>query len=181
MVAGTIDLPPRLEDAREPREAIMRHISVRSALVLPLVLPLVAAACSDRRAGPTGPDPPPPSASLHGSGGGYVAIDLGTLGGTVGIAVAINEAGQVIGESHTASAGRRPTLWRPLTPVERLEAITADVRTLEADGVLNTGQARSLINKVNVATAMLNDGKTTPAVNHSGCWTRPTARTRVRT
>ncbi len=37
--------------------------------------------------------------------------DLGTLGGTEGIARAINEAGQIVGESLTAAGARHATLW----------------------------------------------------------------------
>lgn len=49
--------------------------------------------------------------------------------------------------------------------VQQVEQIADQVQGLENDGSLNTGQARSLVNKLNVATAMLNDGKSRPAAN----------------
>src|SRR3990172_2054469 len=39
-------------------------------------------------------------------------IDLGTLGGTFSSGVAINERGQVVGESDTASGDRHAFLWK---------------------------------------------------------------------
>ena len=91
-------------------------------------------------------------------------IDLGTLGGSVSWARAVNDAGQVVGISTTESGEWHATLWRILTPVEQLEACARQSVQLETDGVLNQGQARSLVNKINVATALLNDGKTIPAI-----------------
>ena len=45
-----------------------------------------------------------------------------------------------------------------LPPVEHLAA------ELESLAVLSRGRARSLVGMINMATAMLNDGKETPAV-----------------
>jgi len=72
----------------------------------------------------------------------------------------LNNTGQVVGNSILGA-----TLWRRLTPVEHLESCAALVSDLEAQDVLNKGQAQSFVNKINVATAMLNDGKKTPAIN----------------
>jgi len=97
--------------------------------------------------------------------------DLGILSGTPGSvgsgfwSRAINNAGQVVGTSTAASGQSHAILWRVLTPVEHLESCAALVSELEAQDVLNKGQAQSFVNKINVATAMLNDGKNTPAIN----------------
>jgi hypothetical protein len=42
------------------------------------------------------------------------------------------------------------------------------VQGLLEDGTLRKGQAHSLVNKINLATAMLNDGKATAAINRIG-------------
>ena len=78
---------------------------------------------------------------------------------------AINDAGQVAGESGTASGQDHATLWRVLTPVEQLEQCATLAADLETQAALNHGQAHSLVNKINLATANLNDGKNTPAIN----------------
>jgi probable HAF family extracellular repeat protein len=96
-----------------------------------------------------------------------VMYDLGAVTGTAGSVNGqfspnpINSAGHVVG----TSVSGRATLWRRMTPVEHLEICTGQVVDLERLGVLNAGQTSSLVNKVNVATAMLNDAKATPAVN----------------
>ncbi len=90
--------------------------------------------------------------------------DLGTLGGDNSWAVAINERGHVVGISQTASGEHHATLWRALTPVERVQACATEAANLETEGVLNQGQTRSLVNKIKVATALLNDGREGPAI-----------------
>jgi probable HAF family extracellular repeat protein len=83
------------------------------------------------------------------------------LGNSPCYAQTLNDAGQVVGWCGFYSA----VLWRRLTPVEHLGSCAALVSELEAQDVLNKGQAHSFINKINLATAMLNDGKNTPAIN----------------
>jgi probable HAF family extracellular repeat protein len=98
-------------------------------------------------------------------------MDLGTLGGTGAlsgsgsVAAALNEMNQIVGTAMTAAEESHATLWRPLTPVETIETIIAALDALKTDGSLNTGQAKSLINRLNLVTAMLNDGRTTAAVH----------------
>jgi probable HAF family extracellular repeat protein len=79
-------------------------------------------------------------------------------------ASAVNESGQVVGVSETVLGGRRAVLWRPLVPAE-VQDLIGLVQQLCSTGVLNNGQCNSLLNKLNIATAMLNDEKPTPAVN----------------
>ena len=92
-------------------------------------------------------------------------LDLGTLGGSFSIAESINNDGWIVGGAETAAGETHAALWRLLTPEDMIEGCIGQVEALVADGVLNQGQGNSLINKLNIATAMLNDGKTGPAVN----------------
>ena len=77
----------------------------------------------------------------------------------------MNDAGQIVGMSQGVRGNRHATLWRILTPLEQLQRCTVPVADLEAAGVLTKGQAHSFVNKINLATAALNDGKNTPALN----------------
>jgi probable HAF family extracellular repeat protein len=78
---------------------------------------------------------------------------------------AVNDKGHAVGGSLTASGEYHAVLWRPLTPVEQIDQLVAMVQQLIDEGEINHGQGNSLINKLNIATAMLNDGKTGPAIN----------------
>lgn len=40
--------------------------------------------------------------AARGAAAQYVPIDLGTLGGTISVAIAVNDSGQVVGDSFTA-------------------------------------------------------------------------------
>jgi probable HAF family extracellular repeat protein len=84
--------------------------------------------------------------------------DLGTLGGDDSRAMAINDAGQAVGSSMLASGESHATLWRILTPVEQVQAIIDLIESMNVD------VSTSLIAKLNVVTAMLNDGRTGSAV-----------------
>lgn len=99
-----------------------------------------------------------------------VTKDLGKFDGNDGIANAINDLGHVAGYSILASGEWRAILWRELTPDEILQGGIEDVADLLDLGVLNQGEATALTNTLNVATAMLNDGNTTAAVNQLGAF-----------
>lgn len=92
------------------------------------------------------------------------------LGGNNAVAVAINNAGLIVGTNNMFEIGARATLWRKLTPVERVEQLTTAVDALLTAGTIGSGEANSLGAKLDVATAMLNDGKLRPAVNQLGAF-----------
>jgi probable HAF family extracellular repeat protein len=77
----------------------------------------------------------------------------------------INDEGVIVGGSLSETGLYHSYMWVRLTPVEQLQICADLALDLEAQGVLNKGQAHSLVNKINLATAMLNDGKNTPAIN----------------
>ncbi len=64
-------------------------------------------------------------------------IDLGTLGGTFSDARAINERGQVVGESTTATGEEHAFLWQDGT-MSDLGTLSGDQS--EANGINNRGQ-----------------------------------------
>ena len=63
-------------------------------------------------------------------------IDLGTLGGTFSSGVAINERGQVVGASETASGEIHAFLWHQgvMTDLGTLGGITSEVRAINERG-----------------------------------------------
>ena len=66
--------------------------------LLAVLLPLFTACRSDSTA-------PSPSSAVSATASGYVAVDLGTLGGTYSEALGINHSGQIVGQSTTAAGG----------------------------------------------------------------------------
>lgn len=66
--------------------------------LLATFLPLFTACHSDS----TGPAP---DAAVSAAASGYIAVDLGTLGGTYSEALGINHWGQIVGQSSTAAGG----------------------------------------------------------------------------
>jgi probable HAF family extracellular repeat protein len=94
-----------------------------------------------------------------------VMKDLGRFDGNDGIVNAINDLGHVAGYSILASGEWRALLWRNLSSEEILQGINEEIDVLLEADVLNQGEAAALTNTLNVATAMLNDGNTTAAVN----------------
>lgn len=92
--------------------------------------------------------------------------ELETLGGEArSYATAVNTSGLVVGTSRTVDESLRATLWRVLTPVEGIERIDDAVVNLGEDGVLGSGEIRSLSAKLMTATALLNDDMATAAAN----------------
>ena len=87
-------------------------------------------------------------------------VDLGTLvGDTASGARAINDKGQIAGNSLSASAELHAVLWtivRPLTPAEQIAALTDAVNNLAAAGKLKRGNAQSVLTKLDNAARQLN-------------------------
>lgn len=101
--------------------------------------------------------------------------DLGTLGGSESQAAAINDNDEVVGWANPPGASwvtlgtanvAHATLWRRLTPSASLDDLIDDVGQLQTNGALNYGQAYSLVNKLNMAKALVEDGKTSIAIHH---------------
>ena len=78
---------------------------------------------------------------------------------------ALSNSGYAVGYVAAPSGQTRAILWRRLAPTELLD-LTGLVESLCTDGVFTQGQCNSLLNKLNIATAMLNDEKPGPAINH---------------
>jgi probable HAF family extracellular repeat protein len=92
-----------------------------------------------------------------------VMTELGSLGGGEGGALALNDAARVVGWSLDADLRMRATFWQRLSPTDSISDLIAAVAAVADAGGLNAGQARSLTNKLHIATAMLDQGKTLPA------------------
>ncbi|HEX5075458.1 MAG TPA: PKD domain-containing protein [Gemmatimonadaceae bacterium] len=80
---------------------------------------------------------PPPRAMLYTPGVGVQ--DLGTLGGTKSAAFAINEQGQVVGYSTTATGARHAFLWTPGAGMRDL-GVLADGLGSVARGINDRGE-----------------------------------------
>jgi probable HAF family extracellular repeat protein len=85
----------------------------------------------------------------------YEIIDLGTLGGPHSFALAINEAGQVAGNSWTASGELHPCLWVPLTPENQLWVLRQYITHQVASGHIQAELQQGLLAKVDAAIAAL--------------------------
>jgi probable HAF family extracellular repeat protein len=94
-------------------------------------------------------------------------IDLGTLpGGQGSDAIDVNELGQVVGWSYTATPGeRRVVLWTTLSPAQRIQGVINRVAGLVDDGVLAKGNSNGLIQKLENASRLLDAGNTGAACN----------------
>ncbi len=90
--------------------------------------------------------------------------DLGTLRGIISRALAINDSGQVVGHSRTASGQTHAALWTVFVTAivanAQIEGIIADVGSL-----LGEAQGQSLIKKLDAATLALNREDTDAATN----------------
>jgi probable HAF family extracellular repeat protein len=74
--------------------------------------------------------PPDPAGSPD-----YEVIDLGTLGGSDAIALALNDYGQVVGSSLTATGERHAFLWENGV----MRDLAPDLHGSEASGITNSG------------------------------------------
>ena len=82
-----------------------------TALLASFAFLLLPVACTDGSP-PTAPSLSPTAAvSLTGASSGLTAIDLGTLGGIISAALAVNEASQVVGDAFTATGATHAFLW----------------------------------------------------------------------
>lgn len=90
-----------------------------------------------------------------------VVTDLGTLDERLASqAWAINELGHVVGQS-----SRHAVLWRPIDSEEVMDVLEDEIADLVESGALAPGAAGGLQNRVKIATALLNDGKTDAALH----------------
>lgn len=100
------------------------------------ILLLTIAACGDE-SGPLAPDRPRPTASIVAPHG-YVATELGTLpGGTGSRAWALNDVGQVAGESRTGSGENHAFVWSARTGMRDLGTLGGTISV--ARGINNQG------------------------------------------
>jgi probable HAF family extracellular repeat protein len=91
--------------------------------------------------------------------GGIVALGI-LPGGSRSDALDINERGQVVGWSNTADGTRHALLWTVASPEQQIQALGDQVMGLVDDGVLNSGSANALIQKLDNAARQLDAGKT---------------------
>lgn len=101
-------------------------------------------------------------------------VDLVTLGGSQSNAVEINEHGQVVGTSDTASGELHAVVWTSEPPSEPqipvlppdpdISDLISEVAELADNGVLKKGQANALLQKLENAARMVDEGKT-----HAAC------------
>src|SRR2546422_9245696 len=59
----------------------------------------------------------------------------------------------------------RSVALRPATPAEEVSILTNDISDLNTSGVLNQGQAQTLLARLEVVSRQLNNGNTTAAAN----------------
>lgn len=90
-----------------------RRSAIRATGLAVLISAAMVGACGEAESplGPGAPAVSPPALSLVG-GSVYEIVDLGTLGRTPSSAVAINDAGQVVGTSSTSTFQTHAFLWQ---------------------------------------------------------------------
>jgi probable HAF family extracellular repeat protein len=99
------------------------------------MLPLLLAACFSE-----GPSEPTTSTSASLVPAGYIAVDLGTLGGTWSEAYGINRSGQIVGQSTTAGGALHGFVWK--------DGAMTDVGSLDATYQFTTAAAINRAGKV---------------------------------
>jgi len=89
-------------------------------------------------------------------------VDLGTItGGSTSDAVDVNEQGLVVGWSSAADGTRHAVLWTAmLSPEQQIQVLNDQVTGLVDEGVLSSGSANALIQKLDNAARQLDAGKT---------------------
>jgi probable HAF family extracellular repeat protein len=96
-------------------------------------------------------------------------MDLGTLGGSFSVAYGINDAGQVVGWSHTpGSTTVHAAMWilgPTITPQEAIADLMAEIQALAGQGVLDNGEANSLLSKLQAVAKLIDRGAYEPAAN----------------
>ena len=113
-----------------PRVTFGRFVMHRVALRMLLVAAIVG--CRD--AGPT--DPRTAALNLPGLSIPYAAVDLGTLGGGSSVATDINDDGQIVGSSATASGALHAFRWQDgvMTDLGSLGGDTSEATDINAAG-----------------------------------------------
>ena len=93
-----------------------------------------------------------------------VMTDLGTLGGRYHYANDINNLGQAVGESAPVSGMSHAVLWA-VSPEGQIQGIIEDITELVEEGVLNNGQGKALIVKLENILEQLDSSKPQVACN----------------
>ncbi len=161
-----------------------------------LVVTLLGLSACERPTAPGSPDPLP---TLNPSlAAGVTITELGTLGGTFSDAVAINDRGQVVGVSHTASGDLHAFFWDrgTMTDLGTLggtfgRAVAVNARgqvagsSLTADGPFHAffweagtmtdlgtlGGASSFANAINERGQVVGSSTTAGGEDHATLWT----------
>ena len=91
-------------------------------------------------------------------------VELESLGGNYSSAIAVNAKGQVAGSSQTTGSAETHAVFWSTSQQDPVSLILA-VKNLLASVALGSGNANSLITKVEGAIQQLDDGNIGPAVN----------------
>ena len=97
-------------------------------------------------------------------------IELPTPSGDHSFATGINNSGQIVGRwTAEGEDESRPIIWvmssTPPTPQEQVASLQEDVRALQEEGLLNRGETRSLISKLDAVSRQLSKENWAPARN----------------
>jgi len=104
----------------------------------------------------------PTSGSVSGSNSQQITVGVDATGLSIGVYQCEFWIGSNATNNQVVTV---PVTLYVGTPLERMDDLIAQVQQLYSDGVLNSGQANSLIVKLNAAKKSLNNGKTNTAIN----------------